>query len=176
MQEVKEGGQRRHSGTSGRARCSLCHSCCYQGCLNPQSPAQPHSSQPTCWPAAQCFCVWSTGADVSQIQGSWPPLTTLPPDPPPHPLSAPPPPCPWPNTMAGQEASVSTRAYRNQREKGPHETETINSSLCPIKQNGECQWKAWVTEEHSHRTPWISGCQGSWQGFQDHALAGAKNH
>jgi len=72
MQEVKEGGQRRHSGTSGRARCSLCHSCCYKGCLNPQSLAQPHSSQPTCWPAAQCFCVWSTGADVSQIQGSWP--------------------------------------------------------------------------------------------------------
>lgn len=71
MQEVKEGGPRKSSRTSGRARCSQSHSCCYKGCLNPSCLAQPHSSQPTCWPAAQCFCVWSVG-------GRWQPNPRLP--------------------------------------------------------------------------------------------------
>ena len=41
MQEVKEGGQRRHSGASGRARCSPGHSCRYKRCLNPQAWPSP---------------------------------------------------------------------------------------------------------------------------------------
>lgn len=61
IQEVKEGGQRKSPRTSRRARCSRCHSCCYESCFNPQSSAQPHSFQPTYWPAARSFCGGSMG-------------------------------------------------------------------------------------------------------------------
>ena len=140
MQEVKEGGQRRHSGASGRARCSPGHSCCYKRCLNPQALAQPHSSRPH---ADQLLCASVRGAweqMPAKSKAPGPPLTPLLPDPPPHPPSATPH-LPRPNRMAGQEAGVSTLAPRNQTEKGPHETKAVNSALCPTKQNGKRQRK-----------------------------------
>lgn len=50
IQEVKEGGQRKSPRTSRRARCSLCHSCCYESCFNPHPqpspiPSNPHTDQ-----------------------------------------------------------------------------------------------------------------------------------
>ena len=100
MQEVKEGGQRRHSGASGRARCSPSHSCCYKRCLNPQALAQPHSSRPHADQllSASVRGAWEQMPAKSKAPG--PPLTPLPPDPPPHPPSATPH-LPRPNRMAG---------------------------------------------------------------------------
>lgn len=144
MQEVKQGGQRKSSGTSGRARCSLCHSCCYKGCLNPWCLAQSHSSQPTCWPAAQCFCAGSVGGKCQASPRllalqALPFLLTHP-----HTLLQ----VPRSDLRAGQEAGARTGAWRNQAQRKAHtETEAISSAFFPHQaKRGKCQWKAWVTE------------------------------
>lgn len=140
MQEVKEGGQRKGPGTSRRARCSLCYSCCYKGCLNPQSLAQPHSFQPTCWPAAWCFCVRSVGGQMSGkpkalclhmlpflLKRCWPTLT-LPP------TMSPTPQFPRSDTLAGQKAGVRTGARRTRAQGKAHtEAEAVNSAFSPTK-------------------------------------------
>lgn len=152
MQEVKGGGQRKSPETSRRARCSLRYSCCYKGCLNPWSLAQPHSSQPTCWPAAQGFCVGSVGGQMAgkpKAPGP-PPRATLPAGAlltHPHPLSTPRPEFPRSDTLAGQKAGVKTGVRRNQHKERP--TQKLRPSVLhshPPSTDEEMSVKAWVAE------------------------------
>lgn len=137
MQEVKEGGQRKSPGTSRRARCSLCHSCCYKGCINPQSPS-PAPFLPAHMLTSCSVFLCRVCEGQMQASPRLPAFRVLPFLPKWAGPSSHPPSLLRSDTLAGQKAGGRTGARKNQAQRKAHtEAEAISSAFSSMEQRGE---------------------------------------